>query len=126
MANGGILDGRDPWNYNPPLDMDLIQASTVLGRWEKSMKWNTPYPDILKVVQDFFWQNLEQLGEVGMDPREGSVEIEAKIGSLIDNNSDQRVKLPVMTMCVIPPELNGRYSFRSEMQEVRNMTRRTR
>lgn len=66
-ANGVVLDGREPWLYNPPLDMDLIQARSVLGNWEKSMKWNTPYPDILRVVQDFLWGHLMQLGEFLLD-----------------------------------------------------------
>lgn len=114
------LDGRDPWNYDPPLDMDLIEATAALGsKWEKSFRWNTPYPDMLRVVQDWLWQHLEQLGDVGSDPREGQVEIEAKIGTLIDNNTDERLKLPVATMCVIQPDHHGnRYSFRSEMGQV--------
>jgi hypothetical protein len=123
MAHSNHLDGRDPWRYDPPLDMDLIEARSVLGRWEKTFRWNTPYPDMLKVVQDWLWQNLEQLGDVGSDPREGQVEIEAKIGTLIDNNTDTRLKLPVATMCVIQPDLHGnRHSFRSEMREVSYMT----
>jgi hypothetical protein len=102
--------------------MDLIEARSVLGPWEKTFRWNTPYPDMLKVVQDWLWQNLDQLGDVGSDPREGQVEIEAKIGTLIDNNTDTRLKLPVATMCVIQPDLHSnRYSFRSEMREVSHM-----
>lgn len=60
-----IPDERPPWLHNPPLDMDLIGAREALGPWEKSMKWNTPYPDMLRVVQDWLWQNLEQLGDIG-------------------------------------------------------------
>ena len=118
MTNGNGLDGREPWNYDPPLDMDLIEASKVLGKWEKTFRWNTPYPDILKAVQDWLWQNLDQLGDVGTDAKEGTVEIEAKIGWLIDNNTDERLRLPVATMCVIQPDQGNRYSFRSEMKLV--------
>jgi hypothetical protein len=98
--------------------MDLIEASQVLGKWEKTFRWNTPYPDVLKTVYDWLWQNLEQLGDVGTDPGEGTVEIEAKIGWLIDNNTDERLRLPVATMCVIQPDYGNRYSFRSEMKLV--------
>ena len=101
MANGSAPDGRPPWLHNPPLDMDLIGARDALGPWEKSMRWNTPYPDMLRVVQDWLFSNLEQLGDIGTNPQEGSVEIEAKIGYLIDNDTDRRLQLPVMTMCVI-------------------------
>ena len=118
MTNGNGLDGREPWNYDPPLDMDLIEATKVLGKWEKTFRWNTPYPDILKAVQDWLWQNLDQLGDVGTDAKEGTVEIEAKIGWLIDNNTDERLRLPVATMCVIQPDQGNRYSFRSEMKLV--------
>jgi hypothetical protein len=112
-ANGTVPDGRPPWLHNPPLDMDLIGARDALGSWEKSMRWNTPYPDLLRVVQDWLWQNLEQLGDIGTNPQEGSVEIEAKIGYLIDNDTDRRLQLPVMTMCVIQPDPN-RYVSTSE------------
>ena len=125
MAYSTHLDGRDPWKYDPPLDMDLIHARSILGPWEKTFKWNTPYPDMLKFVQDWLWTKLDQLGDVGSDPREGQVEIEAKIGTLIDNNSntEERLRLPVAHMCVIDPSYPGnRYSFRSEMREVSYMT----
>ena len=118
MTNGNVLDGREPWNYHPPLDMDLIEASAILGKWEKTFRWNTPFPAMLRAVYDWLWQNLEQLGDVGMDAKEGTVEIEGKIGWLIDNNTDERLKLPVMTMCVMQPDQGHRYSFRSEMKLV--------
>lgn len=114
-ANGNVLDGRDPWLYDPPLDMDLIQARSVLGQWEKTMRWNTPYPDILKLVQDWLYQQLLSLGDVGTNPQEGQVEIEAKIGYLINSATDQRIQLPVYNMCVVKPGAHD-YSFRSEMQ----------
>lgn len=97
---------------NPPLDHDLINARQVLGPWEKTIKWNTPYPDILGTVQDWLFRQLDQLGDVARDPREGTVEIEAKFGTLIKD--DDRLSLPVMNACVIDPHASSRMHLRFE------------
>ena len=126
QANGQLaindveLDGRDPWTYPKPLDMDLIEASQVLGKWEKTFRWNTPYPDMLREVQNWLFAHLDQLGDAGTDPREGTIEIEAKIGTLlIAGSDDERCNLPVGSMAIIRPEANGRYHFESQMTPVR-------
>lgn len=79
------IDGRPPWQQDPPLDYDLIRPRRILGQWEKSFRWNTPYPSMLKEVQNWLWMELSKLGDVGVDPREGIVEIEAKFGTLLQN-----------------------------------------
>jgi hypothetical protein len=50
-----------------------------MGKWEKTFRWNTPYPDLLMVVQNWLSRQLEELRDVGMDAREGTVEIEARV-----------------------------------------------
>lgn len=47
------------------------------------------------------------VGDVGTNPQEGTVEIEAKIGYLINSATDQRIQLPVRTMCVVHDDPNG-------------------
>ena len=112
------FDGRPPWLQNPPLDFDLIHSQQVLGKWEKTFKWNTPYPDMLRVVQDWLFLELDKLGDVGANPREGTIEIEAKIGTLLQGGSDERCNLPVACATVLRPEANDRYHFESRMNEV--------
>ena len=57
---------------------------------------------------------ISKLGDVGTDPREGTIEIEAKIGTILKDN--ERVKLPVVTAAVVAPSLN--YQFESQMTMV--------
>ena len=121
--NNAAIDGRQPWQHDPPLDMDLIKATQVLGKWEKTFHWNTPYPDTLKVVQDWLYLELDKLEDVGMDPKEGTIEIEAKIGTLLQENSDERVNLPIASMAVIRPDMNGRCHFESQMTLVRSSSK---
>jgi len=118
-ANGNSAD-MPPWLQNPPLDQDLIHCRRVLGQWEKTFKWNTPYPDMLRVVQDWLFQQLSQLKDVGNDPREGTVEIEAKIGRISRKGGDEgeRLRLPVLSATVLHPSFNDKISFESEMEQV--------
>lgn len=93
---------RPAWLHNPPLDLDLIKARNILGPWEKTFMWNTPYPDLLRAVQDWTFVTLDGLQDVGWSPNDGAVEIEAKIGTLLDRD-DQRCNLPVATSTLISP-----------------------
>lgn len=82
------------------------------------MHWSTPISPFTKAITTWLWQNLEQNADVGMDPREGSIEIEAKIGTLVDVDSGHRIQLPVLNACVISPAQNRKMRFESEMNEV--------
>ena len=119
LAYDAGVAGRDPWQLDPPLDHDLIHVQQVRGtKWEKSFLWNTPYPDQLRVVQDWIYVQLDQLGDAGTNPEEGTVEIEAKIGTLLKEGS--RCDLPVSDISVVDP--NSRYNrqlnFESQMTPV--------
>ncbi|KAK4508623.1 hypothetical protein PRZ48_002362 [Zasmidium cellare] len=105
-----------PWQQHPPLDDDLIHARRVLGPWEKSMRWNVPNPSFNRAVADWLYAQLKANADIGTDPREGTIEIEAKIGTLIDDNG-RRCELPVMNACVIHPNAARRFRFESEMNE---------
>lgn len=110
-----------PWQQQPPLDNELIQARRLLGKWEKSLKWNTPLPPLTAAVADWLFMNLKNNADVGHDPRYGTIEIEAKIGTLIDVDSGQRCNLPVANPCVLQTSANRRYQFESRMNQVRTV-----
>ncbi|WPG97256.1 Hypothetical protein R9X50_00002800 [Acrodontium crateriforme] len=118
MHVNGNVASVDPWLQNPPLDQDLIHARSVLGSWEKSARWNTPYPDLLKAVQDWLYSQLVNLQEIGNSPDEGAIEIEAKIGQIKTKDSENRVYVPVMNAVVLE---SGWFSkncrFESQMDE---------
>lgn len=118
-ANGHAIP---PWELNPPLDHDLLHAREVLGPWEKTFKWNTPYPDMLRSLQDWLYVKLAENADVGNDPATGAIEIEAKIGTLIQETTGDRVRLPVTTIGLIHPDANKHYRFESRMEEVRRVT----
>ena len=119
-ANGEafIADDRPPWLIEPPLDHDLIHARKIFQKWEKSIKWNTPYPDMLKALQDWLFMELEQLGDVGTDPREGTIEIDAKLGEI--KRDGDRYSLPIMNAAVIHPQAYNKFDlhFESNMSVV--------
>jgi len=113
QANGST----PPWELDPPLDHDLIAARSALGEWEKTFKWNTPYPDMLRSLQDWLCRKLAENAEVGNNAATGAIEIEAKIGTLSEEATGDRVRLPVSTIGLIHPNANKHYRFESRMGE---------
>lgn len=114
--NAAPVDGRPPWLNNPPLDHDLINAQQIFGKWEKTFRWNTPYPDLLSNVQEWLRLELNQLKDVGKDPLEGTIEIEAKFGTL--KHDGDPFRLPVMGATIIHPQAKPVPSFESDMEAV--------
>nr|POF24732.1 mrna-capping enzyme subunit beta [Quercus suber] len=114
-----------PWQQDPPLDMDLIEARLALnGPWEKSFKWNQPYIELHGQVLEFLQGQLASLSDVGNDPSEGAIEIEAKFGHIIAKASDMRMSLPVKNACVLDPawcEMQTRFESRMDQAKHQRM-----
>ena len=96
-----------------------------LGPWEPSFLNTIPYDEVTRRISDFLFQEVVLRGDVGTGPAGGIpgpdavLEIEAKIGHLIDKHTNDRLRLPVMTECVLDkrdPSL--RVQFQSSMTEV--------
>lgn len=108
-----------PWLENPPIDHDMLRMRRLLGAWEKTIKWTTPLPSLTKAVTDWLVQQLLNCQDVAQDPKEGQIEIEAKVGRLYNQQTGQRFTLPVMNMVVVSPAYaDVNCTFQSEMQEV--------
>lgn len=81
--------------------------------------------DMEKVVADWLYVNLFQLQGFGEDPNIGAIEIEAKIGKLIDKRQDVRIKLPISTATIVEETwLRENARFESQMDEVRTISSR--
>jgi hypothetical protein len=105
---------RAPSAPPPP---DAAPQWGLLGPWEASITSWVPQEQLSKTVADFLFQTVvlnEDMGEI--QSRGVKFEIEAKLGILIDKNTNQRVELPVMTECVLNDAGNW-LGFRSTMTE---------
>ncbi|KAM0717717.1 hypothetical protein Q7P37_007569 [Cladosporium fusiforme] len=104
-------------SQDQPLDEDLMLARSILGPWEKSIKRNVPTPSVLRLVQDWFWTTLEANADIGNDPRTGTIEIEAKIGTLVRSGEQDRARFEAMNMQILNPTSNKNFRFESRMEE---------
>ena len=96
----------------PPRKLIVPKVGETLGHWEPSILNVQPHEEFTRVVADFLYQYVAADGDIGIE----NIEIEAKIGQLIDQNTQQRVSLPVHTETIIrkdDPKL--RTSFQSSM-----------
>lgn len=111
QSNGNVL-------HDGPLDNDLIRARRILDPgWERSMDGNVPITSLVKQVMDWLYVSLDTNADIGLDPREGAIEIEAKIGTLIDKDTGDRMSLPITSATVLETRSNGTYQFESQMLE---------
>ncbi|KAL8920860.1 MAG: hypothetical protein Q9208_006032 [Pyrenodesmia sp. 3 TL-2023] len=95
----------------------------VLGSWEPTITDVIPAEELTRTVMDYLIHTVVQMNGVAFGPAGGSttgrgavVEIEAKIGQIIDQNTNDRLRLPVETECVLSrSDPNLRTQFRSSM-----------
>lgn len=95
---------------------DAPHPSHMLGPWEWSILKDRPQDQMTKIVADWLFLNVVSRSDFGeLSSRGVEIEIEAKLGQLIDRETNYRYVLPVQTECVL--ENNGGLAFRSSMTE---------
>ena len=100
-----------------------------LGHWEPSIMNVIPADEVVKAVSDFLFMNVvlqnHQIGVAaagGAAGRGAVLEIEAKIGRIIDKNTTDRLRLPVLTETVFNRnDIEKRTTFESSMSEVSHL-----
>ena len=99
-----------------PSEGDLTLAQ--LGSWEECLTGQRPSEAIPRAVADFLYLRViheQDIAEIAS--RGAHFEIEAKLGTLVDRDTNQRIVLPVSTECIISD--TARVTFRSSMTGVR-------
>lgn len=102
------------------------QAVGSLGAWEPSITGFIPHEEITKTLCDFLFQHVVMRNDVNAGPTGSAadgqgtvVEIEAKLGHIIDLDNRDRINLPILTESVINREnARLRTSFESKMTVV--------
>ncbi|KAL2260105.1 hypothetical protein VTK26DRAFT_6009 [Humicola hyalothermophila] len=91
-----------------------------LGPWEASITNSVPQEGFTKMVADLLFQHVVLNPDMGeIQSRGVKFEIEAKFGTLISRDSNQRVNLPVLGECVLADSGNW-LGFRSSMTEAQH------
>ena len=108
-----------------PVAQPALENTGPLGPWEPSFLNVIPAEELVRIVSDWLFQNVVQRDDVGVGPAGGGagggavLEIEAKIGQLIDKNTNDRIRLPVLNECVVShTDPSMRIAFKSSMTEV--------
>lgn len=92
-------------------------AQDILGPWEASITGIKPYEEVSKRVADFIFINVVNNPDIKEILSRGiHFEIEAKLGTLIDKDTNYRVERLLETETVLQD--TGRVAFRSSMTEV--------
>lgn len=99
-----------------------------LGPWEPSILNIIPSEELVRVIMDWLFEHVVMRDDVGVGPAGGAasqgavLEIEAKIGRLEDTYTNERIKIPVLTECVVSHlDPSMKIKFKSSMTEVRSL-----
>ncbi|KAL4899762.1 hypothetical protein BDW74DRAFT_107489 [Aspergillus multicolor] len=86
-----------------------------LGPWEPSITGLFPYEEVTKVVCDFLFQHVVAGPASATAQSQGTmIEVEAKLGHIIDLDRGERLRLPIMTESIITKD-RIRTNFESKM-----------
>lgn len=115
---------KDESNGHPPPGPDILlpkaqptfENDGPLGPWEPSILNIVPAEELTREISNFLFAEVVSRDDVGSG---AVIEIEAKLGQLIDKNTNDRLRLPVATECILSKtDPNLRISFKSSMTEV--------
>ncbi|KAF2224559.1 CYTH-like domain-containing protein [Elsinoe ampelina] len=88
--------------------------------WELSIIDQELQNPITKSVGIFFYHQLRRPELMASNLGGGNIEIEAKIGTLVDIDTKARLQLPIVTTAVLHEEYSKRLKFESMMNELQN------
>lgn len=116
QANGHAQTQSAPGPPRRP-EPDPSHPSVLLGPWEECITGKKPYEEITKLVADWLFLNVVSRGDLGeLSSRGIEIEIEAKLGQLIDKSTNQRLEMFVQSECIL--QSRNQVAFRSAMTEV--------
>ncbi|KAF7122453.1 hypothetical protein CNMCM5793_000478 [Aspergillus hiratsukae] len=127
-ATAAIKSETPPVNGPPAARLPPAPAAPALpvgslGPWEPSITGFIPHEEITKLVCDFLFQHVVLRNDANAAPAgtaaagQGAIiEVEAKLGHIIDMDRGERLSLPILTESVINKE-NPRFrtAFESSM-----------
>lgn len=109
---------KQHYQVNPQSNRQVdTPALELLGEWEPSILGNRPTDSMTKLLADWIYLKVVSRADIGeLSSRGVEVEIEAKLGQLIDSDTNQRYYVPVQSECILSE--TGRVRFVSSMTEV--------
>ena len=117
------VEETPPANGPPAQHVVEPQQLKALGPWEPSIAGYIPHEEITKIICDFLFQHVVMRNDVAAAPAGSSapgqgaiIEVEGKLGHLIDMERGDRLRLPILTESILNKD-NPRFrtSFESSM-----------
>ncbi|KAF3398755.1 mRNA-capping enzyme subunit beta [Talaromyces pinophilus] len=117
------VNGTTPLNNRPIPPPQPQPTYGLLGPWEPSISGKIPYEEITKTVCDFLFKEVVLRHDIAAGAAGAAatgsgamLEIEAKLGRIMDKDRQGRLRLPVMSECILQTEGSGyRTAFESSM-----------
>ncbi|KAF4454032.1 mRNA-capping enzyme subunit beta [Fusarium austroafricanum] len=102
-----------PQPHAPPVEPG---PQEILGQWEPSITGVKPFEETSRQLADFLFMKVLDTPDMGEISSRGiQFEIEAKLGTLIDKDTNQRIDRGLASECVLMD--SNRVAFKSSMTE---------
>lgn len=110
-------NGHAPQNGHDPADVKYIPG---FGPWEGSIQGKIAQSNLFVLeIGKYLFEEILSRPDVGVgDARNGALEIEAKLGTLVDRNTNQRFHVPILHPAVLDRRISANLRFESHMTEV--------
>ncbi|KAI5803864.1 CYTH-like domain-containing protein [Geopyxis carbonaria] len=120
-----------PQNHPPPQQHHLQQSNaqppppptsapsgpimlTGFGPWEPTIIGVETHDEMTRQIANFLYTNVVQQNDPSLSSGDGTIlEIEAKVGYLIDKETQQRLRLPIRTETIYESSENHKIHFQS-------------
>lgn len=104
-VNGHTTHSLTPETKPPPPSLQQVPPE---DKFEPNISGIPPYNNLVRLVSDFLWQNvIVQEPFDGSGPAKASWEIEAKLGTLIDRDTQSRFQNGSLTEAVLNPDIQN-------------------
>lgn len=124
INHGSLLNGHAMNDIVQPIAQPKPGADNPLEPWEPSINNLIPYEELTREISNFLYGNalsvpgFDEPGGIACE-NNGQLEIEAKLGRIIDKKTNKRLYLPIKTESVIDDTPTGLdVAFESSMTEV--------
>ena len=103
----------------PTVQPQPVRPIQIPTGWEPSINNILPSEEISRTIADFLFQEVVQRKEIPMGPTAtGKLEVEAKIGQIVNRDTNDRLRLPILTESILARnDPSVRSVFRSSMTE---------
>lgn len=108
-------NGHGPPQNGAPPPISHVPEEKAKTHWEPSITNVIPHDEIVHTIANWLVENVRSRMDLLTGPHGIILEVEAKLGMIIDDDTKERLRLPVLSECILNKAMVGKTMFKSSM-----------